>query len=258
MNDTGYSTFKIVTAPAGRGFDWLIDAFGLFQKNWLLWLGIEAFLIFMMLCTAFIPLGSLVLQILLPVIFGGLMLGCKAADQDDGFAFEHVFSGFNNAFGRLLAIGLIHFTGSLIIILISIAILVILMGGYTVLMDTIGSIFTATGEVDTGKLTDLAPDFILLVLVAELCALALYLPLLMLVWFAPALVVLDDQGTMESLKNSFAGCVKNVIPYLIYGIVGLILTILATIPLGLGWFVLTPMIIASVYLAYKDIYITSE
>ena len=49
---------------------------------------------------------------------------------------------------------------------------------------------------------------------------------------------------------------KNVIPFLIYGLVGLVLTIVATIPLLLGWLVLIPMLIASIYVSYKDIFQT--
>jgi uncharacterized membrane protein len=44
------------------------------------------------------------------------------------------------------------------------------------------------------------------------------------------------------------------VPFLIYGIIMLVLSILATIPLGLGWLVLGPVAVASVYVAYRDIY----
>ena len=43
-------------------------------------------------------------------------------------------------------------------------------------------------------------------------------------------------------------------PFLIYSIVLLVLGIVAAIPLGLGWLVLGPVAIASVYVAYRDIY----
>ena len=39
------------------------------------------------------------------------------------------------------------------------------------------------------------------------------------------------------------------------GIVGLVLELLATLPIGLGWLVLGPVIAASVYTGYRDIYL---
>jgi uncharacterized membrane protein len=57
------------------------------------------------------------------------------------------------------------------------------------------------------------------------------------------------------MKASFTGCLRNVVPFLVYGIVGFVLAIVATIPLGLGWLVLGPVFAASVYTGYRDIYL---
>ena len=76
----------------------------------------------------------------------------------------------------------------------------------------------------------------------------------MAIWFAPALVVFRGVEPVAAMKLSFAGCMKNVIPFLVYSVIGLLLAIVASIPLGLGWFVLGPMTIASVYTSYCDIY----
>ena len=42
---------------------------------------------------------------------------------------------------------------------------------------------------------------------------------------------------------------------IVYGIIGFVLSIVATLPLGLGWLVLGPVIAASVYTAYRDVYL---
>ena len=68
------------------------------------------------------------------------------------------------------------------------------------------------------------------------------------------MIVLHDVDVIAALKFSFAGCVKNVIPYLLYGIIGLLFSIAASIPLGMGWLVLLPMIFISIYLSYQDIF----
>ncbi len=83
---------------------------------------------------------------------------------------------------------------------------------------------------------------------------ALSVLLYMALWFAPALVALRGTAPVDAIKQSFFGCLKNVVPFLIYGIIMMVLSIVATIPLGLGWLVLGPVAIASVYVAYRDIY----
>jgi len=77
----------------------------------------------------------------------------------------------------------------------------------------------------------------------------------MAVWFAAPLVVFHDLGAVEAMKASFTGCLRNIVPFLVYGIAGLVLSVVATIPLGLGWLVLGPVVAASVYTSYRDIYL---
>jgi hypothetical protein len=47
-----------------------------------------------------------------------------------------------------------------------------------------------------------------------------------------------------------------MLPFLLYGIVFFIAAIIASIPLMLGWLVLGPLLAASIYTAYRDIYFT--
>ena len=83
---------------------------------------------------------------------------------------------------------------------------------------------------------------------------ALAIPVAMAYWFAPALVALNGLGPVAAMKTSFLGCLKNILPFLLYGLVAMLAGLLAVIPLGLGWFVLGPVLAASMYAAYRDIY----
>jgi uncharacterized membrane protein len=91
-------------------------------------------------------------------------------------------------------------------------------------------------------------------LLAMLIVLALTLPIYMAVWFAPALITLNDLALGTALAASFRGCLRNVVPFLVYGVVTFIFLVLAVIPLGLGLLVMIPVLFASVYTAYRDIY----
>jgi uncharacterized membrane protein len=77
----------------------------------------------------------------------------------------------------------------------------------------------------------------------------------MATWFAPALVVFHGMGAGAAMKASFLGCLKNILPFLLYGVVLFVFSILASLPLLLGWLVLGPVLAASVYTSYRDIYL---
>ncbi|HEX9180834.1 MAG TPA: BPSS1780 family membrane protein, partial [Burkholderiales bacterium] len=87
-----------------------------------------------------------------------------------------------------------------------------------------------------------------------LIALALSVPVAAAMWFAPALVMLRGVAPVEAVKESFAACLKNLIPFLVYGVAGLVLALVASIPFGLGWLALGPVLGISVYTAYKDLF----
>ena len=82
---------------------------------------------------------------------------------------------------------------------------------------------------------------------------ALMLPLLMALWFAPALVIFHDVQPMAAMKSSFQGACANTAPG--FGSVGFVLAILAVIPLGLGLLVLGPVMWGTMYVGYRDIFV---
>jgi uncharacterized membrane protein len=57
-----------------------------------------------------------------------------------------------------------------------------------------------------------------------------------------------------AMATSFRGCLRNIVPFLLYCLIGLGLAIVASIPFFLGWLVLGPVTIATVYTAYCDIF----
>ena len=79
----------------------------------------------------------------------------------------------------------------------------------------------------------------------------------MAVWFAPALVVFHEFGPLAAMKQSFSGCLRNIPAFLVYGLIGMLLAILASIPAMLGWLVLGPVFTGSLYASYRDIFLKS-
>jgi len=226
---------------AGRGWDWIAAGWELFKKQAGMWIALVlvAFVIFVVL--AFIPfIGSIASFILTPVFGAGVVIGCRAIEEGRELEIGHLFAGFREKFGPLVTVGAIYLGAAIAIALV--------MG-----LATGASIFAMM----SGHAPDVAtPAAALTVILALLIMLALLVPVVMAVWFAPPLVVFHGKGAVEAMQESFTGCLRNIMPFLLYGLVMLVLGVLASIPLGLGWLVLGPVLAASLYTSYKDIYLT--
>ena len=173
------------------------------------------------------------------------MLGTREVDRGGALTFGHIFAGFSSQMGQLVLVGVIYLVGMVVA-----AVVIGLVAGVgigTMMMGSPGSLDPATMGM-TGATG---------ILLAVLIGLALMLPLYMAMWFAPALVVFHELGAVDAMKASFFGCLKNIVPFLVYGIIGMLLAIVASIPFGLGWLVLGPVATASVYVGYRDIYLSA-
>jgi hypothetical protein len=173
----------------------------------------------------------------MPVFVGGLLLGCRRLEGGGELEVVQLFAGFKEKTGNLIVVGALAIGGWIIVMLPVVAI----VGAGALLGAMRGD---AAGAAALGGS----------VVLAWLVALALSVPIYMALWFAPALVVLREMPPLEAIKASFLGCLKNILPFLVYSIVLMVLGIVAAIPLGLGWLVLGPTLIASVYISYRDIY----
>jgi uncharacterized membrane protein len=91
-----------------------------------------------------------------------------------------------------------------------------------------------------------------------------YLPLLMLIWFAPMLVVFKGLPPVAAMKLSFTACVANTAPFLVYGLAILLAWFVISLPAALGavgsllvialFAASIPVLICSVYASYQDIF----
>jgi len=190
-------------------------------------------------------IGPIATMLLWPVVAGGLMLGAREVDRGDALTFGHLTAGFSANVGQLILVGVAYLVG--MIVAGGIAMLVAGVGMGTMMMG-------ASGGGDPAMMGAAGATGILL---AVLIAFALLLPVYMATWFAPALIVFHGSGAIDAMKASFFGCLKNIVPFIVYGLIGLLLSIVASIPFGLGWLVLGPVVIVSIYAGYRDIYLGS-
>jgi uncharacterized membrane protein len=188
-----------------------------------------------------VPVLNLLSSLVMPIFAGGMMLGCKALEDGDSLEFSHLFAGFRVNTGNLVLVGVLYLVGAVVIFAAVGLMSALLLGGAAAM---------SGGDAEQfGPM--MAVPFMLLVLVA----MALFLPLIMAFWFAPALVVLHDVPAFPAMRMSFLACLKNFLPFLLYGIVLTVLAVLATLPLLLGWLVLSPVMWASMYASYRDMFV---
>jgi hypothetical protein len=207
--------------PAGNGWRWIVDGWGLFVRRPGMWILVVLVLYVISTVISWIPLlGAIALTLLSFVFAGGVMLGCAELDDGRPLELRHLFAGFGGHLGRLLLLGLLFLAAEIVLVLVAAG-----LGA--------AAIFGLTGGAAGDP--DAMGQAVATVLVAVLVALALLIPILMLVWFTPALVALQELGVVDALKASFAGCLKNIVPFLLYGVVLLVLSIIAAIPLMLGF-----------------------
>jgi hypothetical protein len=235
-------------ALAGNGVQWIGSGWTLFTRAPALWIGITFVLFLMSIVLAVIPvIGGLASNILMPIFIGGIMLGFRSLDEGGALQFEHLFAGFKEKGGQLALVGLLLMAATTALVFIVVIIALIVVGG---------SLLQSGG--DTSALMELfSEQGLMLLLLFVLIIMALALPLAMAYWFAPALVVFHNMDAFTAMKQSFVGCLRNIMPFLVYGIVLLPLAVVAILPVFLGLLVFTPVVYGSLYASYKDIYLKS-
>jgi uncharacterized membrane protein len=228
-----------LSRPAGHGWSWIAQGWELFKRQPGMWIGMVLLGFVIFIAAAFIPVvGGLAMTLFGPVFAAGIMIGCKALDSGGELELGHLFAGFRERTGTLIGVGALYLAATLVVMLV----VGLVMG--------VG-MFTMMGGGDPQAVAGLGMTMVL----AMLVMFALLLPAVMAVWLAAPLVVFHDHGAVEAMKGSFSGCLKNMLPFLLYGVVLFVLSILASLPLLLGWLVLGPVFGASIYTSYRDIYL---
>jgi uncharacterized membrane protein/ribosomal protein L32 len=227
--------------PTGHGWAWLVKGWWHFKQNPIAWMGGILVWFLIALVVSLIPMiGGIVLNLFTPVIAAGFIIGCRAQDEGDDFTLNHIFAGFSNNMGQLVLVGLIYF-GALFLLTI-----VMTVGFFGL----IGMQSMTAENPDMMMSMLLSPGF----LIALLLGFLIVIPLMMTYMFAPALVALDDMKALSAMKLSFVGCLKNLMPFTVYGLLAMLLLFVGMLPFGLGLLIVFPLLTASLYSAYRDIY----
>ena len=227
----------IKQVPVGNAWVWIVNGFNLFKANPAMWIILLVIYLAIMIPISMLPvIGSVVSTLLAPVFAAGMMWGCQALIKNQDLEINHLFEGFKRNTSQLIAIG-----GIYMVSLLFVAVIVVL-----------------ALDKDTAELLvqgkDLSPEQADAMLMPIMIALLLIMPVLMAYWFAPVLAGLHNLSAVEAMKLSFSACLKNMLPFLLYGLIFMVLLIVAIIPFGLGLLVVAPMMMTSLYSSYADVF----
>ena len=217
------------SVPPGNAFEWFKQGWTLFLVNPGMWVAIALLSLLVFLGVQVVPwVGALAAYLLTPLLLAGLL---QVADND-------MFAGFRVHSRQLVQVGVLYMVGMLIILMVAAMISGGSMASGLLLGQMAGAGMAVGGMV-----------------LALLVSLVLSVPLMMGVWFAPALVLFNGMEAVDALKASFAANLKNLVPMLVYGIFVLVLAFFAALPAGLGFLVLAPVLAGSIYAQYRDLFV---
>lgn len=189
------------------GYGWLRAGLALFRAQpwpWLALVGLS-FLATSLLATLPV-LGLVAVFLLMPGLLAGFMAAAQAAAQARPISFGHLAVGFRKAARPLIALG-----GANLLLTLS-AMLVFFLGW--------GEEVRRLLELLAGPEPDQAviQEALTRLTVPSLLMAALMLPLAMANWFAPALILFRNLGPGAALRLSLGASLRNVWPFLVYGV----------------------------------------
>lgn len=225
---------------------WLRESWRLFKVAPVPWMGMTALVFLALLLVSSYTFRGLV-EVLMPFIAAGYMSASRAALQGEPVTFLHLGVGARRGLAALLGIGVFYMGGTLFLDFLA----------RQVSGDAIDQLILLAQQ-DPASIDPLAARELLeRAMPGVLTALILLTPLLLATWFAPALVLFDGFGALNSLWWSLWACVVNWRPMAVYaGVVMPIGFLAALIPFGLGLLVFMPLFMIATYLAYRAMFVT--
>jgi len=188
---------------ARRGMFWLRQAYSMFRAAPLRWLLLSASYYVFLLCAQIGPWPTKLAVVLLqPVFVVGFLAAAWGQERGGKPEFRDLFRGFRSNLRALVPLGLVFFVG------------MTLAGSATALIDG-GTLIAWVSGGDEPSEEIIASGRLQL---AMLFGIACALPTLLALWFAPALVVFHDAGTLTALRTSLRAALVNWRPAAAFGI----------------------------------------
>ncbi|CAH1204862.1 conserved membrane hypothetical protein [Candidatus Nitrotoga sp. BS] len=227
-----------------NGWLWIKQGYWLLKKSPVLWVSQAVIGVVGLLGISTIPvIGDPLATLLFPILLAGYMFGCRALEHDEELELSHLLAGFHNNTAQLVTLGGISLICQMLILGV-----MMITGGATLV-----SILMSGQPVDNPEILAQAATgagFALML------GMTLFSMLLMAMQFAPMLIIFDEMSPIDALKASLLACLRNILPLWLYGAIMLLFMMAASMPMMLGWLVLLPVMLSSMYAIYRDLFPT--
>ncbi len=229
------------SVDVGQALSWFSCGWQVFMKNPGMWIVMVVIYLVLAIVLSLIPfIGALVLALISPALFGGLIYAAKEVSEGRNLDIQHLFQGFKDKdkMTPLLILGAIALAMAVVVMLVS----MVIIGGSAMGMMAAGGGRGASMGFGFGMMF----GFVVILVLEIVIAMALV--------YATPLVMLKGTPPIDAIKSSFNSCIKNFVPMLIFGIIYGVVAVIATLPFLLGWIVFGPVSIGIIYCSYKSIY----
>ncbi len=233
---------------SGSAMSWVSEGFSIFKSAPLQWVLITVVFLVLMIVLSSIPIVSLISNIISPVLMAGFYMAAKDVSEGRSISVGHLFGGFQVNTRKLVMLGVLYTAATLLIVVLAVA--AMMMGASP---EDMGSLAADGGMNDAQAMAMMARAGGPMIL-----ALVLMIPLTMAYLFAPQLIVFHGMPAMEAMKRSYRACMRNMGPFLVFGLLAIFFSFLAALTFGLGFIVLVPVLSAALYVAYRDIFLSSS
>lgn len=250
---------------AGQGLSWIRGGWTLLRMKPGAVIGSVLLMYILLFVAQMLPfVGGIIAMVVAPFLAGGVYLilqrvGQIAAEaeaeplaREQPVSFDLLFSLFKQAEKRRSLLGL-----AALALLFNLAMLILFVIFVSVSLGGLDhNALTDPATTDQQKMQMLMPVlFSPQSMWLWLVVLVVSVVYAMATLFAVPQIVLDGVGLIDALKQSFQAVGRNWLPFLTYGLVWMLLYLLfIPITIGLALIILVPLGMASIYIAYRNIW----
>jgi uncharacterized membrane protein len=244
---------QIRKVDARHGWQWLVQGLVLFRKDPAHWLMLIALLFIGSRVLLAVPYLGLLVVLITPNFLAGLTHGAQALEQGKPLRLGYLASGFLKNAGHLVTLGGVSLLGHFLMLVAMTTV------AGAALSDVVQTMSTGAITQETvAAMRVAAPRLLLSVCVG----LAIAVPVMLAVWFAPMLVFFDDVKPGPAMLTSLWACLRNIMPMLVYAI-ALMGPLLVMMQIGvaltrqpdMGIWLLAPVLVPSLYASYRDLFV---
>lgn len=235
------SPIRVRDVRSSRGPAWLAGGWNHFRGAPMVWMGLSAGWMLITLALVLVPvIGGVAANLLQPVFFASFAMTARKQLAGEAPEMGDLFLGFRRPLRPLINLGAL-------LLAVEIAIFY--------LMAALGLPGMGAGD-EAGEIATIADYVRLLQGLEWILLVGLVLTALVkgALWFAPALLAFHELSTAHAIRWSLFAALSNVGAMLAYGIALTVLFVAGALPWGLGLLVVIPVMVASTYTGYADVF----